>query len=110
MDKYSNNARIVDAIVEEECERYRHRAIVCLGARCAQCGFDVEDALQIDHPLRLDPQLGDDPQPPYRTSAAAMAMYFAIIEGDETNVQLLCGSCYAIKTKREDRLRDQNQA
>ena len=76
----------------------RHKAIMTMGGRCERCSFDIEDALQIDHIVPINRRtcgiIGRN---------GTWTMYTKIVDGDLTNVQLLCANCHAIKTKREDR-------
>ncbi len=67
--------------------KLRQRAIAAMGGVCIRCQCDDIRCLQIDH---IIPIKGE--------RVVYTKFYYSIIQGDTTNLQLLCANCHAIKT------------
>lgn len=70
----------------------RQEAFELLGARCVQCGNPDGRVLQFDHIV---------PQPKSQRVHQRQQEYYGVILGTNTNLQLLCANCHAIKTFEE---------
>jgi 5-methylcytosine-specific restriction endonuclease McrA len=104
-DATSNNTHELNAAAGRETSKgpkglggalpsLRHAAIMAMGGKCVRCGFDIEDALQIDHIIPIGQRR--------KGADVTYALLNSVIDGTAVNVQLLCANCHAIKTRRED--------
>lgn len=78
-----------------EYRRLRDKAILVLGAVCANCGQSDPRTLELDHTFG---RFGES-----RKSHIQRRMFRAIINGsyDGPAIQILCGNCHNIKSYEE---------
>ena len=91
---YTHNEKghFVWELTGQKVPELRKDVIVLLGAKCAECGYDDERALQIDHIL------GEGNKD--RQQYSSVARYYEhILVNKGRGYQLLCANCNVIKAR-----------
>lgn len=90
-EREKNNRDFYNSQYRKRRRRSRVNAIIMLGGKCRECGYDDIRALQIDH-------INGDGHSE-RVSAPKMVRDIASGKYDKKKYQLLCANCNVIKVK-----------